>query len=368
MPIRFPDYLASLRAYVPGRPIEEVQREFGLSDVVKMASNENPLGPSPLVIEAIAEWARFGHLYPDAGCVELKSRLSQHLKLPTQQIAIGNGSDELIHLLSLLLLTSGDSIVMAEPGFSRYEAEAIIAGATTKKVPLDPEARHDLNTMAEAIDDTTRIVWIANPNNPTGTIVRKPALDKFLEAVPDHVAVVLDEAYFEFATDSEYPNSTQYLSNRPNLIGLRTFSKSYGLAGLRVGYAVASHEVIQAIEKVRPPFSVNSIAQRAAMAAINDDLHLDKTIQANRDGVSRLTQFLATMNCTVSESFANFVWCDVGYDAGAIAQSLLSRGVIVRPGGVFGCPNHLRISVGTPEAMGRFEEAFAAILRASAAV
>ncbi len=368
MPIRLPDSLTSLRAYVPGKPVEEVQREFGLPDVVKLASNENPLGPSPMAAQVIAEWARFAHLYPDAGCLDLKSALSEHLQVPSDQIAIGNGSDELIHLLSVLLLRPGDSIVMADPGFSRYESEAIVAGAETRKVRLDPEARHDLEAMSKAIDATTRIIWIANPNNPSGTIVRETALEKFLDEVPHDIAIVLDEAYFEFATDSEYPSSTRYLKDRSNIIGLRTFSKTYGLAGLRVGYALAPPEIVQALDKIRPPFSVNSLAQRAAIAAVGDTAHLRKTIDTNAAGILQLTQFLTAKNCNVAESFANFVWCDIGCLADPICQALLRRGVIVRPGGIFGCPNHLRVSIGTRDEMRRFEDAFAEVYGAVTAV
>jgi len=368
MPIRLPDYLGHLRAYVPGRSTDDVQREFGLAEVVKLASNENPLGPSPLAIEAIVESSRFAHLYPDAGCTDLKSALSQHLGVSADRIGVANGSDEFIHLLSLLLVGPGDSIVMGDPGFSRYESEALVAGAETRKVPLDSEARHDLQAMANAIDSTTRIVWIANPNNPTGTIVRKPQFDDFLQSISNEIAVVLDEAYFEFVSDVEYPDSTQYITKWPNVIGLRTFSKSYGLAGLRVGYAVASTEIIQGLEKVRPPFSVNSIAQRAAIAAIGDAQHLQNTVDANSAAILRLTEFMAAKKCKVAESFANFVWCDIGCRADQFSEALLRRGVIVRPGSIFGCPNNIRISVGTHSEMSRFEHEFSEVYAATVAV
>jgi len=368
MPIRLPDNLASLRAYIPGRPMDEVRQEFGLTDVVKLASNENPLGPSPLAISAISEWSKSASLYPDAGCVDLKEALARNTGLPSEQLAIGNGSDELIHLLSALLLRPGDSVVMADPGFSRYEAEATIAGAETRKVAVDEQARHDLTSMASATDSTTRIVWIANPNNPTGTIVRHNELTRFIENISDDVAIVLDEAYFEFAADAEYPNCTQFIGTFPNVIGLRTFSKTYGLAGLRVGYAIASVDIVQAIEKVRPSFNVNSLAQRAAIAALGDPEHLQATITLNSQGVSRLTQFLISKKCKVAESFGNFVWCDVGCPSDPISEALLRRGIIVRPGSVFGCPNHLRISIGTHQEMDRFEAAFSEVFETTAVV
>lgn len=352
-----------LRPYVPGRPIEEVQREYGLSDVVKLASNENPLGPSPLAIQAIADYARFSHLYPDAGCVNLRAAVAEQIKIPESLIVVGNGSDEMIHLLSLLLLKPGDSIVMGSPGFSQYEAGATAVGALTRKVPLDTDARHDLPAMLAAIDETTRIVWIANPNNPTGTIVRRSALADFVDRVPDDVAIVLDEAYFEFATDPQYADSTEF--DRPNVIGLRTFSKTYGLAGLRVGYAIAPEDIAVALNKIRSPFNVNALAQHAALAALNDRSHLAETVRNNADGVDRLRRFLTELHCKTFESFANFVWADIGVPTDRLCEDLLRQGVIVRPGSAFGCPTHLRISVGTPSEMDRFEEAFSEILRAN---
>jgi len=282
--------------------------------------------------------------------------------LPLDQICVSNGSDEMIHLLSALLLVPGDNIVMGDPGFSRYEFEAIAAGAEARKVALDENARHDLTAMASAVDENTRILWLANPNNPTGTIVRLPEVDALIDAMPDHVLVVLDEAYFEFATDPEYPNSADYIRANNQVVGLRTFSKTYGLAGLRVGFAIGPKVIIDAVERIRPPFNVNALAQRAALAALGDHEHLDKTIETNRQGIERLTSFLREQGCKVFESFANFVWCDVGGPSDCLCRQLLTRGVIVRPGSVFGCPNHVRISVGTDEELSRFEEAFKAIL------
>ena len=368
MPIRLPDTIKSLRPYVPGKPIEEVQREFGLTDIVKLASNENPLGPPPLAMAAIVDYARFSALYPDAGCVELKQAISEARGIPVLSLCVGNGSDEMIHFLSQLLLEAGDNIVMADPGFSRYESEATAAGAETRKVPLDSDDKHDLQSMAAAVDERTRIMWVANPNNPTGTIVRRAELGAFLENLPDHVAVVLDEAYFEFATDDEYPKSTDYITPDGNILGLRTFSKTYGLASLRVGYAIGPDRIIDALERIREPFNVNAIAQKAAIAALKDQDHLSRTIELNASGIRRLTEFLTSKGFKVSESFANFVWCDYGSPSEWIAQGLLQRGVIVRPGSVFGCPNHLRISVGTDEELNRFESALTSVLGQTATV
>lgn len=365
MPIRLPESLSQLRSYVPGKPIEEVQREFGITEIVKLASNENPLGPSPRVIATIMDFARFAALYPDAGCVDLKQALSERVGLSRSQICVGNGSDELIHFIGLLLLRVGDSAVMGKPGFSRYEAAGILAEAETKGIAVDAEGRHDLEAMADAIDSTTRVVWIANPNNPTGTIVRKGAFDRFLSRVPDDVVIVLDEAYFEFAVDNEYPNSADYVRAGKNVIGLRTFSKTFGLAGLRVGYAIGQPDLIEALEKIREPFNVNSIAQRAAIAALEDHAHLERTIEANAHGIRRLSEFLRSFGYRLSESYANFVWCDLGFPADKICNQLLRKGIIIRPGSIFGCPNHVRISVGTENEIDRFEAAFTALIQAS---
>jgi histidinol-phosphate aminotransferase len=314
-----------------------------------------------LAAAAIANFARFVSLYPDAGCVDLKARIEERVGLPASQICIGNGSDELIHLLSALLLQPGDNIVMGDPGFSRYESEAIAIGADVKKIPLDARACHDISAMAAAVDSNTRIFWIANPNNPTGTIVPKQQVDDLLRSLPDHVLVVLDEAYYEFATHSDYPNSADYIRQGSNVVGLRTFSKTYGLAGLRVGFAIGPENIIEALEKVRGPFNVNALAQRAALAALDDQEHLDRTIEVNKKGIERLTSFLTSKGCTVAESYANFVWCDLGGPADEICKQLLRKGVIVRPGSLFGCPNNIRVSVGTDEELSRFEDAFHAV-------
>jgi histidinol-phosphate aminotransferase len=361
MPLRLPEYLDRLRAYVPGKPIDEVRQEFGITEIVKLASNENPLGASPLAMAAIIDQSRFVSLYPDAGCVQIKNALSEKLGMSAENLVMGNGSDEMIHFLSGILLRPGAYIVMGDPGFSRYESEATAAGAEARKVKLDANARHELTAMATAIDNNTAIVWIANPNNPTGTIIRKKEFESFLERVPDHVLVVLDEAYFEFADDPEYPNSAEFVRLGKNVVGLRTFSNTYGLAGLRIGYAICTTEIASALEKIREPFNVNFIAQVAALAALSDSGHLQETVELNRRGVAQLTELMQSYGCTVSESFANFVWCNLQHPADPLANALLKQGVIVRPGSVFGCPNHLRVSVGTDAEIDRLRAALRAV-------
>lgn len=345
--------------YSPGKPIEEVRRELGLERVVKLASNENPFGPSPKAIEAVERAAETMHLYPDASAHDLNAALGYHLRLAPERIAIGNGSDELIHLLGLVLLENeGDELLMGDPSFVRYEASAQLANAKLVKVPLDEEFRHDLPAMARAITDRTRLVYIANPNNPTGTIVTRAELDAFLNDVPPHVLVVLDEAYFEYAAGAEgYPSSLDYVHQDRNVFGLRTFSKAYGLAGIRVGYGFGPVEIVDAIHRAREPFNVNSLAQAAAIAALRDREHLAKTVAATRTGRERLSQLMRSLGASVVGSHANFAFIHLGQPAEPVYEALLQKGVIVRAGRHIGHPECLRVTVGTDEELDVFEDA-----------
>lgn len=364
LPIR-PNVLG-MTPYSPGKPVDEVKRELGLDRVVKLASNENPLGPSPKAVEAVRRAAERMHVYPDGAAYTLKSALAERLGVGIRQILVGNGSDELIHLLGLVLLAEGDEMMMADPGFSRYDASAHLAGARLVKVPVDAEMRHDLPAMARAVTDRTRLVWIANPNNPTGTIVRRGELDRFLADVPEDVVVVLDEAYREFAAEAEgFPDSLDYVrAGRPNVVGLRTFSKAYGLAGIRVGYGFAPEAISDAIDRAREPFDVNSLAQVAAVAALDDDEHLRNTVETNQRGLDVLNAVFHEVGAKPFESFANFVYADLGRPARPVFDALLRRGVITRPGDVLGNPTCLRVSVGTDEEMAIFVEEFRAVMAA----
>ncbi len=345
-----------MQPYSPGKPVEEVKRELGLERVVKIASNENPLGPSPTAVADVQESASRMHVYPDGAAHSLRTALADKFAIDRQQILVGNGSDELIHLLGLVLLGEGDEMVMGDPSFSRYDAAAHLSVANLIKVPLDDEYRHDLPAMARAVTDRTRLLWVANPNNPTGTVVRKPEVDQFLDDLPESVVVVLDEAYYEFAADQpDFPNSLEYVkAGRPNVVGLRTFSKAYGLAGIRVGYGFAPPAVADAIERAREPFDVNSLAQVAAVAALDDDEHITKTVETNRRGLKTLAGVFAEVGARPMESFANFVFADLGRPARPVFDALLRRGVITRPGDVLGNPTCLRVSVGTDEEMDIF--------------
>ncbi len=357
-----------MEPYTPGKPISEVQRELGLDRVVKLASNENPLGPSPKAVAAVKAAAESMNLYPDGAAYELKVALADHFGMPESTVMIGNGSDELIHLLGLVYLDGpNDEMIVGDPSFVRYDAAAYLAPSKLIKVPLDAEYRHDLDAMAAAVTEHTKLLFIANPNNPTGTIVQQERLVAFLKGLRKHVTVVLDEAYFEFAAAlPEFPVSTDLIRDGYNVIGLRTFSKTYGLAGIRVGYGFAAPDVIDAINRAREPFNVNSLAQVAAIAALQDEAHIERTIEINQRGLVRIADALAAVGATPYPSHANFVFADLHRPAAPIFQALLRKGVIIRAGDMFGTPSCVRISVGTDEEVTFFIEKLNEVIQESA--
>lgn len=352
-----------MHAYTPGKPISEVRRELGLDRIIKLASNENPLGPSPKAVAAVKAAAEQMHSYPDANAFDIKAALSAHYGIAADHIFLGNGSDELIHMLGMLFLGSPtDEVVVGDPSFVRYDAAAHLAPCKLVKVPLDADYRHDLKAMAAAVSSQTKLVFIANPNNPTGTIVRLPEVRAFLRDLPKDTVTVLDEAYFEFAREvPDYPSSVDLVLDGANVIGMRTFSKTYGLAGIRLGYGFASREVVDAFDRAREPFNVNSLAQAAAIAALGDTEHIQRTIENNRSGLQRMTEALEAFGAKVCESYANFVFADLGQPCGPVVSALLKRGVIIRGGEIFGTPNCVRVSVGTPEEVDVFERELAAL-------
>ncbi len=354
--------LERLQPYSPGKPIEEVQREFGLQMIIKLASNENPLGPSPRAVQAIRAAAERAHLYPDAAAADLRLALSGRIGLPAEQISVGNGSDELIHYLGVAFLERGDNVVAAHPSFVRYYATAHLADAELRLIPLDESDAHDLDAMAAAVDDRTRLLFIANPNNPTGTIVTGERLRRFLDDVSERTVVVLDEAYHEFCDSPHYVGAHQLLHEGRPVVGLRTLSKTYGLAGLRVGYLFGPPEWVQAVERVREPFNVNSLAQAAAIAALSDEEHLQRSIEQNRRGIARLTDILTAAGASVANSYANFVWAQFPFPTASLCGSLLAKGVIIRSGEVFGCADCVRVSVGTGEELNIFEAALKEVM------
>ncbi|HEX6971430.1 MAG TPA: histidinol-phosphate transaminase [Limnochordia bacterium] len=352
--------LLEIEPYVPGRSIESVRAERGLAEVIKLASNENPLGPSPLAVAAMREAAAAVHRYPDGSATVLRQRLAQHLSVPAEGIVVGNGSDEIVRLLAEAFLEPGDEAVMAACTFSQYAAATRLMGGIPRTVPLQDEV-HDLERMAAACTDRTRIVFVCNPNNPTGTIVERERVAAFLESLPPDVLVVFDEAYREYVRAETYPDTLEWIRAKRPLVVLRTFSKVYGLAGLRIGYGIMPRAVARALERARGPFNVNLMAQRAALAALEDQEHVKKSVAANAAGVDLLSAELTRLGFGVTPTQANFLWVDAGDASGSIAAALLERGIIVRSGAAFGRPTHLRISVGTDTENRRLLEALAEI-------
>lgn len=353
--------IEQLTPYKPGKPIDEVRRELGLTDVVKLASNENPLGPSPRAIEAIHRYAETVHLYPDGAAHDLRQALAAHHDIPADHLVFGNGSDELLHYLGVTFLTPGDAVIQADPTFVRYEAVAMLHQAVLHRVPLRDHV-HDLEAMADRIDDRTRMIFIANPNNPTGTIVSEAAVRRFMQRIPPRCLVVFDEAYHGYIESRDYPDTIRYVREGQNVVVLRTFSKIYGLAGLRVGYGIARPEIVRLIDKVREPFNVNLIAQVAACAALLDTAHLDRSARVNSQGKRYLQAAFDELGLAYAPSEANFLWFDVGRPASPVAEGLLRRGVIVRAFDMPGVERFIRVTIGTPEENERFIAALKAVL------
>lgn len=359
----FREELANLQPYPPGKPIEEVQREHGLTEVVKLASNENPYGPSPKAVEAIAAQLGELHLYPESGCYYLRNKLAERLGVAAQNLIFGNGSDEIVALMAMAFLDKTHNIVCSERTFIRYEMGATTMGAATRHVPMR-DWRHDVDALAAAVDERTRFLFLANPDNPVGSAVSAAEVRRLLETVPASVIVVLDEAYFEYARAWEqYPDSMRWLGEFPNLVVTRTFSKAYGLAGVRVGYAVGNPEIWNVVDRVRPPFNVNRLAQEAAIAALDDEAHLAKTVDGNAAGLRYFYAAFDGLGLPYVQSYASFVLVNMKRPAGLVYESLLRRGVIVRPMGIYQLPEHLRITVGLQRENEVFVEALTDVLQ-----
>ncbi|MCF6313328.1 MAG: histidinol-phosphate transaminase [Verrucomicrobiales bacterium] len=338
-------WLENLVAYDPGKPIEETARELGLkpSDIIKLASNENPLGPSPKAVEAMKVALEKAHLYPDGGGYALRTAIADKFDLQRENVILGNGSNEIIELVGHGFLQPGDEIIAAEHAFVVYKLMATLFGANTIEVP-DPGFVHDLDAMAAAITPKTRELFIANPNNPTGTLVDEDAIDRFMDKVPEHVIVIFDEAYYEFL--SEAPDTLKYVREGRNVIVMRTFSKIQGLASLRIGYGLGPVHLLQVLQKCRQPFNANAIAQAGALAGLMDVEHQHKTKVMTDEGRAYLQESFAEMGLEYVPSQANFVLVKVG-DGDAVFQSMLEKGVIVRAMRSYKLPEWIRISVGT---------------------
>lgn len=356
-------HLKDLPVYQPGRPIEEVARQYGLDPdrIVKLASNENPLGPSPRAREALQRVLETVHLYPDGHAFALRQRLAAKLGVTPEHLVFGNGSNELLEFIGHVLLEPGVDVVVSQYCFAVYPLVTRMFGANLVTVPARNHA-HDLAAMRAAITPRTRVVFLANPNNPTGTWAPAAELRAFVESIPPTVLVVLDEAYIEFLEDPPDFLPDLRTGARPNLLLLRTFSKIYGLAGLRVGYGIGVPALIAALEKVRQPFNLNRLAQVAALAALDDEEHVQRTRRNNRQGLEQLQAGCRELGLPYIPSAANFLLVRVG-DGATVFEALQRQGVIVRPMGAYDLPEWIRISVGTPEENARCLEALQKVLR-----
>lgn len=349
--IRPPEYISAIKPYIPGKPIEELERELGIKNSVKLASNENPLGPSRLALEALKGKELGINRYPDGGGYYLRKALSEHLSVDMDNIILGNGSNELIDIAVRTYMRPGYEAVMAHPSFVVYAMSVQAMGCKAIQVPLK-DFRHDLKGMLDSLTDKTRMLFIANPNNPTGTINKKEEFDQLMENIPDGVLVVMDEAYYEYVTDPEYADSMKWFKKGKDILILRTFSKIYGLAGLRIGYGIASREIITEMNRLRPPFNTNTLGQVAALAALEDEEHIKRSRQINEEGKRFLCSELERLNIQYVPTEANFIYIPVR-DSMSLYDALLRRGVIIRPMG----PKAIRVTIGLPEENKRFIEA-----------
>ncbi len=363
MMIKPPRYVSNITPYVPGKPVEELERELGITDSVKLASNENPLGPSPLVLkEIVNDLTRAGHSvslnrYPDGNGYYLKKALSEKMSVSEEEIILGNGSNEIIDIAVRTFLQPGDDAVMAHPSFVVYPMSTQAQGANGIQIPLR-DHRHDLEAMADAVTPGTKIVFVANPNNPTGTMNTGLEFDKFMNRIPEGVLVVVDEAYCEYVTSPQYPDGMQYFRAGREILILRTFSKIYGLAGLRIGYGIGGKDVIAEMNKLRPPFNTSSLAQKAALWALRDEDHLLRTREINEQGRQYLYRELDSIGMKYVPTEANFIYIPLEENAQTLYAALLKRGVIVRPVG----QREIRVTIGLPEENRRFIDALKAVM------
>jgi histidinol-phosphate aminotransferase len=343
-----------MQPYVPGKPVEEVQREYGLADVIKLASNENPMGPSPKALAAMQKALSRLNLYPDGQSHDLRSALAAHLGVQREQVAVGNGADGMIMQTCMAYLDDECEVIVSRSSFPVYDIYTLVMRARLVKTPLKNYG-FDLDAMADAISDRTKLIFVCNPNNPTGMINTTAEVEAFMKKVPDHVLVVFDEAYYEFVdsgalTSGEYPDTLRYLrEGRKNVLIMRTHSKIYGLAGIRLGYAIADPELLAPLYKVKEPFAVNLLAQAAGIAALGDEEYLKASVAANQAGRLYLYREFERLGLFHIKSHANFVLVKVGPQAGQIVQELLKKGVIVRPCTGYDLPEFLRITVGSAE-------------------
>lgn len=353
--LRIPERIKALKQYEPGKPIEILEEELGIKGSIKLASNENPIGPSQRAVDAIKTNLSKIHYYPDSGCFFLKKKLASHFDLKEQNFIVGNGSNEIIEVLVRSFVDVDDEIIMSTPSFIVYGMISQSAGVKYHEAPLTKNFEYDVDGILERVNKKTRMIIFANPNNPTGTIINFKDLLKVLGKIDESVLVLMDEAYFEYVDSGEMPDSIKLQKIYPNLITLRTFSKIYGLAGLRIGYAITTSEITDYFNRAREPFNVNMLAQVAAIAALDDREHVSKTIKINNAGKLYLYNELARIkNISFTKSYSNFILIDLHREAKPIFKKLLNDGVIVRPMTNWGLPNHMRVTIGKEEENARF--------------
>jgi histidinol-phosphate aminotransferase len=354
--------ILEIASYIPGKSMEDAQKEYGVKKWVKLASNENLLGPSPKAVAAIRKELGNIYLYPDGPCTVLREALARKFSIPERKVVISNGGDNLILMIANAFVDEGDEVVMADPTFSVYTSVTQIMGGRPIKVRLK-DFTHDLPNMFKKVSRKTKLIFICNPNNPTGTIVSVESFNHFLSRLPNRVIVVLDEAYGEFVEDASYPNGLDYIKHGKQIIVVRTFSKVYGLAGLRIGYAFGREDLVDCLYQVRDPFPVHRLAQVAAVAALNDTDHAVKSIQLVYEGRRYLYKELDKLGLPYVPSQANFIFIDFEKDSDEVFQSLLREGVIIRPGKTWGYPTSARVTIGRMEDNQKFIKALRKILK-----
>ncbi len=361
----------ALRPYEPGKPVEELERELGIDEAIKLASNENPLGPSPLAMAAAQAVLPGVSLYPDGNGFRLKQRLADFHDIDPARITLGNGSNDVLELIARVFLGPGHNAVFSQHAFAVYPIATLATGAECRAAAANPVDHampfgHDLDAMREQIDTDTGVVFVANPNNPTGTWLDHDSLQAFITAVPDDCVVVIDEAYTEYVREADYPDATAWLDEYQNLVVTRTFSKIYGLAGLRIGYALSSPVVADLLNRVRQPFNANSLALAAAEAALDDREHVQRSIDMNSAGMRQLTAAFAEMGLTWIPSVGNFVCVRTGLPGQTLYEAMLRQGIILRPIGNYGLDDHIRITIGTTEQNTRVIEALKQVMETGA--
>ncbi len=357
--------LSILKPYVPGKPIEEVKKEYGIEEIEKLASNENPLGPSPKAIEAIKKEAEKVNIYPDASAMELRKELAKRYNLTYENIVVGNGGEQILKMIGETFINAGDEAIMADTTFGLYATSVMHMGGIPIKVPLK-NYKHDFEAFIEKINDKTKVIFVCNPNNPLGNIMTENEMEYLFDNVPDDIVVVLDEAYYDYAKKNpDYPESLNILKRRPNTVILRTFSKVAGIAGVRVGLALTSKEIAIEMGKVKGVFNVNKLAQAAALGALKDDEHINNTVELNYKSIALMEEYFEKNNLEYIKSNSNFVFVNIGRDSRTVFEELMKKGIIIRPGFLWKWDNWLRVSTGTIEQTNKFISALDNILKNS---